>query len=207
MYEDLSNVQIQLLEFLITHINSKGYPPSIREICTAMNYKSTSTAHSALSKLENLNYIKRDSTKTRAIEIIRYDNNTYNTKKTKNFPLVGQVTAGEPILAFQHIEEYIPLPEEWFNSNEHFVLKVKGDSMINAGIFDGDIIVAESINIARNNDIVVALIDGETATVKRYWKDASGIRLLPENEEYEPIFGVNIEIIGKVKTLIRLNLR
>lgn len=184
----------------------KGYPPSIREICSAVGLKSTSTVHTYLNKLEECGYIKRDSTKTRAIEVMYSDEPDAPTiyESIIAIPLLGEITAGTPITAEEHIEEMIPLPLDWYHSGEYFILKVKGDSMIDAGILDKDLIVFEHASTARNGDIVAALIDEESATVKRFFREEGGrIRLQPENSFYEPIYPEQVRILGVIKGLIR----
>ncbi|WP_297131529.1 transcriptional repressor LexA [Terrisporobacter sp.] len=208
MYLDLTNKQIMILEFIKEQQFDKGYPPSVREICTAVGLKSTSTVHSHLNKLEKLGYIKRDPSKPRAIEIL--DNNTNEApglnQEIVPIPIVGQITAGEPILAEQNIEEYMPLPINLVNGKNNFILKVRGESMINAGILDRDYVIIDKMNHASNSEIVVALINGETATVKRFFKEGRKVRLQPENEFMDPIIldERNVEIVGIVKGVFRV---
>ncbi len=208
MYLDLTNKQIMILEFIKEQQFDKGYPPSVREICTAVGLKSTSTVHSHLNKLEKLGYIKRDPSKPRAIEIL--DNNTNEAPGLNQeiipIPIVGQITAGEPILAEQNIEEYMPLPINLVNGKNNFILKVRGESMINAGILDRDYVIIDKMNHASNSEIVVALINGETATVKRFFKEGRKVRLQPENEFMDPIIldERNVEIVGIVKGVFRV---
>ena len=194
--------QQEILEFMKECILNKGYPPSVREICTAVNLKSTSSVHSHLSTLEKNGYIHRDSSKTRAIEIIDEEFNPAR-REIANIPIVGTVAAGEPILATQNIEGYFPIPTEILSNKETFMLKVKGDSMINIGIYNGDCVLVESQKTANNGDIVVALVEN-SATVKPFYKEDNHIRLQPENDSMEPIIVENCEILGKVKGLFRL---
>ena len=208
MYLDLSDKQVLVLEFIKEQLMAKGYPPSVREICTAVNIKSTSTVHGYLNKLEKLGYIRRDPTKPRAIEVLDGNSNTSVSglnQEIINLPLVGQITAGEPILAQENIEEYIPLPSNLIKGSDNFVLKVKGDSMINAGILNNDYIIVDKKNTASNSQIVIALINGETSTVKRFYKENSFVRLQPENDFMEPIIleSNSVEIIGVVTGVFR----
>lgn len=189
---ELSNKQLMILEFIKEQLLAKGYPPSVREICQAVGLKSTSTVHSHLNKLEKLGYIRRDPTKPRAIEILDGGNVFANNNNTVmqemiNLPLVGQVTAGEPILAQQNIQEYIPLPAQLIKGTDTFLLKVKGESMINAGILDNDYVVVDKGATASNSQIVVALVNKESATVKRFFKEGNNVRLQPENDFMDPI--------------------
>lgn len=206
MYQDLNEKQEAILSYIAGELKSKGYPPSVREICIAVGLKSTSTVHTYLNKLEELGYIRRDSSKTRAIELI-YPNQfaeDLSDKHVVNIPLIGEITAGEPILAVESIDEMIPLPLNWFNNGSYFILKVKGDSMIDAGILDKDLIVFEQTSYAQNGDIVAALVDEDYATVKRFFREDDGrIRLQPENQFYEPIYPEKISILGVIKGLMR----
>ncbi len=210
MYLDLSNKQVAILEFIKEQIALKGYPPSVREMCIAVGLKSTSTVHSHMNKLEKLGYIRRDPTKPRAIEVL--DSNKHEVankglnQEIINLPLVGQITAGSPILAKQNIEEYIPLPANLIKGSDNFVLKVKGDSMINAGILNGDYVIVDKKNVAFNSQIVVALIHKEYATVKRFFREDDFIRLQPENEFMDPIIlGVkDVELVGVVTGVFRV---
>ena len=208
MYMDLTNKQAMIFEFIKEQQLAKGYPPSVREICTAVGLKSTSTVHSHLNKLEKLGYIRRDPTKPRAIEILNTgstDGVTGMNQEIIQIPVVGQITAGEPILAEQNIEEYIPLPSVLVQGRDNFILKVKGESMIGAGILDKDYVIVDRNNHASNSQIVVALINGEYATVKRFFKEDRMVRLQPENEFMDSIIldERNIEVIGIVKGVFR----
>lgn len=208
---ELSNKQLMILEFIKEQLLAKGYPPSVREICQAVGLKSTSTVHSHLNKLEKLGYIRRDPTKPRAIEILDGGNVFANNNNTVmqemiNLPLVGQVTAGEPILAEQNIQEYIPLPAQLIKGTDTFLLKVKGESMINAGILDNDYVVVDKGATASNSQIVVALVNKESATVKRFFKEGNNVRLQPENDFMDPIIlnERDVEIVGTVTGVFRV---
>lgn len=208
---ELSNKQLMILEFIKEQLLAKGYPPSVREICQAVGLKSTSTVHSHLNKLEKLGYIRRDPTKPRAIEILDggnvfASNNNTVMQEMINLPLVGQVTAGEPILAQQNIQEYIPLPAQLIKGTDNFLLKVKGESMINAGILDNDYVVVDKGATASNSQIVVALVNKESATVKRFFKEGNKVRLQPENDFMDPIIlnERDVEIVGTVTGVFRV---
>ncbi|WP_093792017.1 transcriptional repressor LexA [Sporomusa acidovorans] len=197
----LNTRQKQILEYIKTNLRIKGYPPSVREIGEAVGLSSSSTVHSYLSKLEDMGFIRRDPTKPRAIDVL--DEAPWRQKQMTPVPLVGRVTAGKPILAVEHIEETYPLPTELVGDNDVFMLTVQGDSMIEAGILDGDYVLVCSQNTARNGDIVVALIDEEEATVKRFYKEKDYIRLQPENSTMDPICSRNVSILGKVIGVFR----
>jgi len=204
MYEDLSDKQLEILNYMKMEINKKGYPPSVREICEAVSLRSTSTVHGHLSKLEDKGYIRRDPTKPRAIEILSNDpfNDLSYNKEIVNIPVIGKVTAGQPILAVENIEDVFPLPMEFIDHGNTFILSVKGDSMIEAGILDNDYVVIRQQSFASNGDIIVALIDDE-ATIKRFFKEADHIRLQPENSLMEPIILNDVVILGKVTGVFR----
>ena len=194
--------QQEILEYMKEEILKKGYPPTVREICQAVNLKSTSSVHAHLESLEKLGYIERDPTKPRAIEICD-DSFQMVRKEMVSLPVVGTVAAGQPILAQQNIVSDFPIPAEVVPGGESFVLKVKGDSMINAGIFDGDQIFVKCCNTASNGDMVVALVD-DSATVKTYYKEKDHIRLQPENDSMEPIIVTECMILGKVFGVFRI---
>ena len=200
-YGKISDKQREILEFMKNEILNKGYPPTVRDICEAVNLKSTSSVHSHLETLEKNGYIHRDPTKPRAIEIID-DNFNLTRREVVNVPLIGQVAAGEPILAEENIENYFPVPAEFMPNEQSFMLKVKGESMINVGIFDGDSILVKEQNTARNGDIVVALID-DSSTVKTFYKEDGHIRLQPENDTMDPIIVEDCTILGKVFGVFR----
>lgn len=198
----LTAKQEEILEYIKDEILSKGYPPAVREICEAVHLKSPSSVHAHLSTLEKYGYIRRDPTKPRAIEICD-DSFQMVRKEMVSLPVVGTVAAGQPILARQNIDNYFPIPAEFVPKGESFVLKVKGDSMINAGIFDGDQIFVKCCNTAQNGDIIVALVD-DCATVKTFYKEKDYIRLQPENDSMEPIIVSDCTILGKVFGVFRI---
>ncbi|BEP29012.1 transcriptional repressor LexA [Helicovermis profundi] len=204
MYSDLSKKQVLILNYIRAEVAKKGYPPSVREICLAVGLKSTSTVHGHLKKIEEKGYIRRDSTKPRAIEILEdtlSDTSLINTN-TAYIPLVGNVTAGVPILAVENIEEQFPVPSDMVNSGTFFMLRVQGDSMIEAGIFDRDYVIVKKQNQAKNGDTVVALID-DSATVKTFYKESDHIRLQPENSALSPIISKDVSVLGIVKGVFR----
>lgn len=204
MHKDslLNNRQKQILAYIKDTLRLKGYPPSVREIGEAVGLSSSSTVHSHLSKLEELGFIRRDQDKPRAIEIL--DEAPWRQKELTAVPLVGRVTAGQPILAVENVEEVYPLPTELVGSDERvFMLSVQGDSMINAGILNGDYVIVREQHTAYNSDIIVALLNDEEATVKRFFKEKDQIRLQPENDHMEPIFTKDISILGKVIGVFR----
>lgn len=202
MRKQLTAKQQEVLDFIKERILEKGYPPAVREICDAVHLRSTSSVHSHLATLEKYGYIRRDPAKPRAIEICD-DNFQMIRTETAALPVVGQVAAGEPILAQQNIESYFPVPTEYVPQGESFVLKVHGHSMINVGIMDGDLIFVNSCNTAENGEIIVALVD-DSATVKRFYKENGQIRLQPENDEMEPIIVDDCQILGKVFGVYRI---
>lgn len=193
--------QQQILDYIKEEILSKGYPPTVREICEKVGLKSTSSVHSHLSTLENNGYIRRDPTKPRAIEIMD-DEFALSRREMANIPIIGRVAAGEPLLAVENIENYFSLPVEFLPSGEVFILKVKGDSMINVGIYEDDYLIVEKTSTAKNGDIVVALIE-DSVTVKRFYKENGYIRLQPENDNLDPIIVNDCIIVGKVHSLYR----
>ena len=184
-YGKISSKQKEILEYIKQEILNKGYPPAVREICEAVNLKSTSSVHSHLETLEKNGYIRRDPTKPRAIEIID-DSFNLTRREVVNVPMVGSVAAGQPILAVENITSYFPIPAEFMPNAESFMLRVKGESMINAGIFDGDNVLVKRQSTASNGDIVVALVD-DSATVKTFYKEDGYYRLQPENDSMDPI--------------------
>lgn len=201
-YGKISAKQQEILDYIKEEILKRGYPPAVREICEAVHLKSTSSVHSHLETLEKNGYIRRDPTKPRAIEICD-DNFQMVRTEMVSIPVVGRVAAGEPILADENISSYFPVPAEMVPKGESFILNVKGDSMINAGIFSGDQIFVNSCNTARNGDIIVALID-DSATVKTFYKEDGHIRLQPENDTMEPIIVNDCQILGKVFGVFRI---
>ena len=204
-YDRLSPKQLAILEFLKSEILSKGYPPAVRDICAAVGLKSTSSVHAHLETLEELGFIRRDPTKPRAIEILDDDFNL-NDREVTNVPMIGTVAAGQPILAEQNITDYFPIPVEHLPNAQTFMLRVKGESMIKAGILNGDYVLVEMTSSCRNGDMVVAILDGE-ATVKTFYKEDGHIRLQPENDALEPIIVTSdqtLQIAGKVFGVMRL---
>ena len=199
--EQLTDKQQQILEFIKHRILEKGYPPAVREICQAVQLRSTSSVHSHLETLERKGYIRRDPTKPRAIEIIDDDFNL-SRKEIVHIPIVGTITAGEPILAVENIEDYFPMQPDFISSKNTFMLHVRGESMINAGILDGDMVIVQQQPTAENGDIVVAMIE-DSATVKRFYKEDGYCRLQPENDSMDPIIVPEVSIIGKVIGLYR----
>jgi len=189
--------QKKIFDFIKQEIENKGYPPSVREICAAVGLKSTSTVHAHLNHLEKRGLIRRDATKPRALEII-----DGSCARGRSVPLVGRVTAGLPILAIENIEDYITLPQSMLGRDELFCLRVQGESMIEIGILDGDIIVVREQNNAENGEVVVAMIEDE-ATVKRIFYEPERVRLQPENRHMEPIYADSVQVLGKVVALFR----
>lgn len=200
---DLSAKQLEILSYMKNEVSQKGYPPSVREICMAVGLKSTSTVHGHLERLEKKGYIRRDPTKPRAIEILDPSDNIIQKREMVDVPIVGNVTAGVPILAVENIEDTFPIPIEYVNNDEVFMLRVKGDSMIEAGIFNKDLILVRQQSYADNGDIVVALLDDDYATVKTFYKEKDHIRLQPENAALSPIIVSDVSIVGKVIGLFR----
>ncbi|MCR1838829.1 transcriptional repressor LexA [Murimonas intestini] len=202
-YGKISKKQAEILEYIKNEIINRGFPPAVREICEAVHLKSTSSVHSHLETLEKNGYIKRDPTKPRAIEILD-DNFNLTRRELVNVPVVGKVAAGQPILAVENVESYFPIPAEYMPNAQTFMLVVKGESMINVGIYDGDQILVQEQSTANNGDIVVALIE-DSATVKTYYKEDGYYRLQPENDTMEPIIVEKdqLTILGKVIGIFR----
>lgn len=201
-YGKISKKQEEILEYIKNEILNRGFPPAVREICEAVHLKSTSSVHAHLETLEKNGYIRRDPTKPRAIEILD-DNFNLTRREVVNVPIVGTVAAGQPILAVENIENYFPIPAEYMPNEQSFLLKVKGDSMINIGILDGDQVLVKKQSTARDGDIVVALIE-DSATVKTFYKENGYIRLQPENEFMDPIIvHGDVQILGKVFGVFR----
>ena len=196
MRESSENRQ-KILDFIKSEIELKGYPPSVREICAAVGLKSTSTVHAHLNTLEKQGLIRRDSTKPRALEVLDGSH-----QRGRSVPLVGRVTAGQPILAVENIEDYIVLPQTLLGSDDIYCLRVQGESMIEAGILDGDIVVLRQQDTAENGEIVVAMVDDE-ATLKRIFYEDGHVRLQPENAAMQPIYADSVTVLGKLTALIR----
>ena len=203
-YGKISKKQSEILEYIKNEILNRGFPPSVREICEAVNLKSTSSVHSHLETLEKNGYIRRDPTKPRAIEIVD-DNFNLVRRETVNVSIIGKVAAGQPLLAVENVEGYFPIPSEYMPNNKTFMLVVRGDSMVNAGIFNGDYVVVEQQPTAENGQKVVALVD-DSATVKTFYKEDGYIRLQPENDAMEPIIvepDQTFQILGRVIGVFR----
>lgn len=198
MYNELNDIQSKIFLYIKKHIESNGYPPSIREIMRATNLKSTSTVHKHICILEDKGYIRKDPTKPRAMEVVKYKN---ENDKVINIPLVGDVTAGAPILATENVDESFSISSKIINEDD-YILRVEGESMINAGIYDKDYVIVRKQNNAKNGDIVIALL-GEDATIKRFYKEDNRIRLQPENDLMDPIYTKHIIILGVVKGVYR----
>ena len=201
-YGKITPKQQEILDYIKDEILKKGYPPTVREICETVHLKSTSSVHSHLETLEKNGFIRRDPTKPRAIEIC---DDSFQIVRTEmvSIPIVGNVAAGQPILAEENIQDYFPVPSDVVPKGESFILNVRGDSMINAGILNGDRVFVSSCNTANNGDIVVALID-DSATVKRFYKEEDHIRLQPENDTMDPIIVDDCQIVGKVFGIFRV---
>ena len=196
-YGKITDKQREILEYIKNEILNRGFPPAVREICEAVNLKSTSSVHAHLESLEKNGYIRRDPTKPRAIEIVD-DNFNLVRREMVNVPVLGRVAAGEPLLAIENVESYFPIPAEFMPNAQTFILNVVGESMINAGILDGDKVIVEQTGDAQNGDIVVALVD-DSATVKRFYKEKDCYRLQPENDYMDPIIVYDqLQILGKV---------
>lgn len=197
----ISKKQEEILEYIKAQILERGFPPAVREICEAVHLKSTSSVHSHLETLEKNGYIRRDPTKPRAIEIL---DDTFNLTRRElvNVPIIGRVAAGEPILAQEHIENYFPIPAEMMPNKQTFLLVIKGESMVNIGIFDGDYVLVQEEHTAENGDVVVAMVD-DSATVKTFYKEEGVIRLQPENDYMDPIIVKDAAILGKVIGVFR----
>ena len=201
-YGKISKKQQEILDYIKSEILNKGYPPAVREICEAVNLRSTSSVHAHLETLEKNGYIRRDPTKPRAIEIID-DSFNLTRRELVNVPIIGSVAAGQPLLAVESVESYFPIPSEYMPNEETFMLNVKGDSMINIGIYNGDKFLVQKQATANNGDVVVALVE-DSATVKTFYKENGHYRLQPENDYMDPIIVEKIEILGKVIGLFRM---
>lgn len=205
----LTDKDYQILDFVYKYIRENGFPPTVREICAEVGLSSPATVHARLNKLEAAGFIERSSTKNRTMRIINYvpDNESDSGVEHEDYvsvPVYGKITAGVPITAVEQLESYFPIPMSYVNNKEIFMLHVSGESMVNAAILDGDYIIVEKQNTARNGDIVVALIDGTDATVKTFYKEKGHYRLQPENDYMEPIIANNVEVMGKVVGVYRM---
>ena len=217
--EILKDRERKILIYMKNQIKSKGYPPTVREICADLNIKSTSTTHKDIANLEKKGYIRKDPSKPRALMIMDPDSlpsgednisnhlehNHFESNNVVEIPIIGRVAAGTPILAVQNVEDTFPVPSKYVGKGTNYMLTISGDSMIEAGILDGDLILVEQQNTARNGEIVVAMIDGleSEATVKTFYKEAGHIRLQPENSSMQPIIVKDVQILGKVKGVFR----
>lgn len=201
-YGKISKKQQEILDYIKSEILNKGYPPAVREICEAVDLRSTSSVHAHLETLEKNGYIRRDPTKPRAIEIID-DSFNLTRRELVNVPIVGSVAAGQPLLAVESVESYFPIPSEYMPNEETFMLNVKGDSMINIGIYNGDKVLVQKQSTANNGDVVVALVE-DSATVKTFYKEDGHYRLQPENDYMDPIIVEKVEVLGKVIGLFRM---
>ncbi|MCI9564446.1 MAG: transcriptional repressor LexA [Eubacterium sp.] len=197
----ISAKQQQILNYIKEEILAKGYPPTVREICEKVGLRSTSSVHSHLNTLEENGFIRRDPTKPRTIEIVD-DEFALTRREMINIPVIGRVAAGEPLLAVENIKDYFSLPAEFMPNGETYILEVHGDSMINVGFFEGDYLIIEKTNTAKNGEIVVALIE-DSVTVKRFYKENGYIRLQPENDDMDPIIVDDCTIVGKAYALYR----
>ena len=200
-YGRITPKQREILEYIKQEILNRGYPPTVRELCDAVHLKSTSSIHSHLESLEKNGYIRRDPSKPRAIEIVD-DSFNLTRREMVNVPIIGSIAAGQPLLAIQNIENYFPIPAEYMPNQDTFMLRVKGESMINAGIWDGDVIIVKQQNTASNGDMVAALVD-DSATVKTFYKEDGHIRLQPENDNMDPIIVPDCQILGVVFGVFR----
>lgn len=200
-YGRITPKQREILEYIKQEILNRGYPPTVRELCDAVHLKSTSSIHSHLESLEKNGYIRRDPSKPRAIEIVD-DSFNLTRREMVNVPIIGSIAAGQPLLAIQNIENYFPIPAEYMPNQDTFMLRVKGESMINAGICDGDAIIVKQQNTASNGDMVAALVD-DSATVKTFYKEDGHIRLQPENDNMDPIIVPDCQILGVVFGVFR----
>ncbi len=206
----LSQKDYDILDFILKEQDQRGYPPTVREICDAVGLSSTATIHARLKKLEKHGMLIKESSKNRSIKVVNYKNEekedkniVYANDEYLEVPVYGKVTAGQPITAIEDITDTFPLPMSFANNKDLFMLRVQGESMINAAILDGDLIIVEKTPVAKNGDIVVALIDGENATVKTYYKENGHFRLQPENDTMDPIIVPELEILGKVVGIFR----
>ncbi|MDR0433590.1 MAG: transcriptional repressor LexA [Gracilibacteraceae bacterium] len=199
---DLTKRQEIILNIIKDGVTKKGYPPSVREICAAVGLSSSATVHKHLQTLEQKGYIRRDPTKPRAIEILDADESVY-FHRVRHVPILGRVAAGAPVLAEENIEDTFPVPQDMLGADDAFILRVRGESMIEAGILDGDLVLVRPQNTARNGEIVVAMLDEEAVTVKRYFRERDTIRLQPENSSMTPIYSRIVMILGVVTGLFR----
>ncbi len=205
----LTEKDYQILDFIYEQIKDHGFPPTVREICAAVNLSSPATVHARLNKLEASGIIERDATKNRSMRILNYtpsyaSEDGITREEYADVPVYGKITAGVPITAVEQLERYFPIPVSYLHNKDIFMLRVSGESMVNAAILDGDYIIVEKQSTARNGDIVVALIDGTDATVKTFYKEKGHYRLQPENDYMDPIIVNNVEVLGKVIGVYRM---
>jgi len=203
MKNGLTKRQLEILEFIKREVRVKGYPPSVREIGLAVGLNSSATVHSHLARLESKGFIRRDPTKPRAIEVLDGSPFVLPNPSTVTLPIVGRVTAGQPILAVEHVEDFFTLAPQYVPSGEIFMLTVRGESMVEAGVLDGDMVLVRKQSTAQNGEMIVALLDDE-ATVKTFYREQNRVRLQPENRAMEPIYSTDVAILGKVVGLYRL---
>ena len=203
----LTGRQQEIWDYLVSYVDEHGYPPTVREIGERVGLASPSTVHAHLANLERAGYLRRDPTKPRALELTRHRRESAAAAAGEGLPLLGEIAAGGPLLAEENVEEYVAFPEQLVRGGADFLLRVKGDSMIDAGIFDGDLVVVRRSDTAVNGDIVVALAgadeSADEATVKRYFRENGRIRLQPENETMEPIYAQHVQVLGKVVGVFR----
>lgn len=202
MQRELTPRQRQILNYIVQHTEAHGYPPTVREIGEAVNLSSSSTVHAHLRTLESAGLIRRDAVLTRAIQVVAGNVASYKPKRVANLPVLGRVAAGRPILAVEDIEDTLPVPREFLSGGDGFMLRVKGESMIDDGIMDGDYVIVRHQNSAENGDTVVALVEDE-ATVKRFYRENGRVKLQPANSSMEPMYFDSVEVVGKVVGLIR----
>ena len=202
MQKELSHRQRQILDYIVQHIEMHGYPPTVREIGEAVNLSSSSTVHAHLRNLEGAGLIKRDAVLTRAIKVVAGTMASFKPRRLVNLPVVGRVAAGKPTLAVEDVEDTFPIPQDFLSGADGFMLRVKGDSMIEDGVRDGDYVIVRRQPTADNGDTVVALVEGE-ATVKRFYREDGRIRLQPANQAMQPSFFTDVEVVGKVVGLVR----
>ena len=208
MYKDLTKKQQQIMDCILSYVNERGYPPTIRELCDMVGLSSTSSVSSHLDTLEEKGYIRRTSSKNRAIEVVTPEGDSVygNASIMEDYvsaPIIGTISAGVPLFAEENIDGYFPVPVEYLSNDEVFFLRVKGDSMKDAGILNGDLALIKKQSTASNGDIVAALLD-DNATIKTFYKEATGYRLQPENEEYSPIYTSRVDIMGTLAGIVRM---
>jgi len=202
MEKELTHRQRQILQYIVQHTEAHGYPPTVREIGEAVSLSSSSTVHAHLKGLENAGLIRRDAVLTRAIRVVAGNTESFKPKRVANLPVIGRVAAGRPMLAYENIEDTFPVPKEFLAGADGFMLRVKGESMIEDGIMDGDYVIVRKQDVAENGDTVVAMVEDE-ATIKHFYKENNRMRLQPANSSMEPMYFNKVEVVGKVVGLIR----